>query len=208
MARDRPLIIGLTGGVGAGKSTVAGLLAELGCVVYDADEEVSHALADPDLKRAIASRWGPEVLDRLGAVDRRALAQRVFADERERRALEGLVHPRLGQARQRALEQAVEAGAPAVVYDAPLLVEAGLDRECDALIFIESPLEARLERVRAARGWSQKDLQEREAAQIPLARKRDVSQYVVVNDADLDRLRAQTRATLDRILAQSASGRD
>ena len=73
-----PITIGITGGVAAGKSTVAGLLAELGCVVYNADEEVSRVLADPDVNRQIALRWGPTVLTEQGTVDRRALARLVL----------------------------------------------------------------------------------------------------------------------------------
>ncbi len=197
------MVIGLTGGVGAGKSTVARALAKLGAVVYDADREVSHALADPQVKREIVARWGQEVLTEEGAVDRRALASIVFRNEADRKALEGIVHPRLGRARREAMERAVSEGAPAVVYDAPLLMEAGLDRECDAVIFVDAPEEARRTRVAQERGWSEEELGRREAAQLPVEEKRARARFVVHNKGDLAQLEAETRRVFDAILEQA-----
>ncbi len=144
------------------------------------------------------SWWGRGVLDARGRVSRAAVARIVFASPPERRRLESLVHPWV-EARRRALfDGAVDARA--LVIDAPLLFEAGLDAECDAVIFVETGRERRIERLAAARGWSEQELGLREDSQLPLDEKRARSDYVVVNDGDLPALAGQVRRTLNDIL--------
>lgn len=198
----RPVVIGLVGGIGSGKSTVARLLAEFGAVVSDSDTEAKNVLRQPDVRDLLAARWGRQVLDARGEIDRAAVAKIVFADSAERAYLESVVHPRLHTRRQAALAAAAAAGASAFVIDAPLLFEAGVDRECDTVLFVEAPLEQRLARVRSTRGWPAEELSRREAAQLPLDEKRRRSGYTVANSGSETDLRRNVRSVLDKILAR------
>lgn len=185
------------GGIGAGKSTVASILRELGCVVSDSDAVAREALSDPSIRERLRERWGDRVLAADGAVDRRAVAGIVFTDPTERRWLESLTHPWIEVRRQERFASAPS--APALVIDAPLLLESGLDRQCDAILFVDAPREQRLARVRATRGWEQQELALREAAQWPLDRKRAMATEVIVNDGDPAAIRPQVARALDRI---------
>jgi dephospho-CoA kinase len=198
--KKRPgTVIGLTGGVGAGKSTVAGMLADLGCVVVNSDELGRQALRDPAIRDQIVAWWGRSVLDASGEIDRSAIARIVFAAADERRRLEALVHPWI-EARRKQVFASAPRDAPALVIDAPLLLEAGLDRECDAVIFVDAPLRQRQERVRRERGWNEGELARRELTQVSLDRKRSGAHHVVVNDGNLDALASKVRETLQEIL--------
>ncbi len=127
----RPPVIGLAGAIGAGKSTVAGILGEAGCLVSDADRLAREVLAESDVVAELVSWWGSGVLDADGRPDRKAIAEIVFADPEARQRLEDLVHPRVHAARAAAFASAPP-DTPALVIDAPLLFEAGLAAECDA----------------------------------------------------------------------------
>lgn len=198
----RPPVIGLAGAIGAGKSTVAGMLGEAGCLVSDADRLAREALEDPEVLAQLVGWWGAGVVDGTGTADRRAIAGIVFEDAEARSRLEGLIHPRVHAARSAAFE-AAPAGTPALVIDAPLLFEAGLDDQCDSVIFVDAARQTRLERV-AERGWDAAELDRREAAQWPLDRKRRASDHVLINDADPASLRTQVLELLETIVA----GRD
>ncbi len=193
----RPPVIGIVGGIGAGKSEVARALAELGCVVSDSDRAAHEVLASPDVITQAVQRWGRAVLAADGRPDRSAIGQVVFADPGERLWLESIIHPRL-ESRRRQLF-AAHPQARAHVIDAPLLLEAGLGPSCDAVIFVEAPEGARLARVQATRGWSHAEWSRREAAQMPLDLKRKMSHHVVCNDGDPASLRVSVRAVLDLI---------
>lgn len=181
----RPPVIGLAGGIGAGKSVVARLLADLGCLVSDSDADARAVLADPAVIETLRSWWGSRVVGDDGAIDRGEVARRVFDDPPERRRLERLMHP-LIHARRRARFESGPAGVRAYVIDAPLLFEAGLDAECDAVIFVDAPREVRRDRVRRHRGWDDTELDRREAAQWPIERKRDRATAVIENEQDDD----------------------
>lgn len=197
---DRPRIIGIAGGVGSGKSTVAREFEKLGCLVSDSDAEAREALTRPEVIEELVGWWGSGVLDADGRVDRSAVARIVFADNGERKRLEGLVHPLLALTRARLIDDARRTGIRAVVIDAPLLFEAGLNEDCDAVVFVECPLEERFARVSTSRGWDGPEQNRREKAQWGLDRKRSGSDYVVVNDGRAD-LEPQVRGVLDSILA-------
>lgn len=197
-----PLVIGLAGGIGSGKSSVARAFAALGCLVIDSDAEVRLLLARDEVKRALASWWGPGVFDAKGEVDRGAVARIVFTDPAQRARLEGLLHPMLRTNREAMKRRAREAGAPALILDAPLLFEAGLHTECDAVIYVETPRETRLERVRQGRGWSEEELDRREKSQLPLEEKRSRSDYVVGNDGDPASLEDEVSRLLARMLTR------
>jgi dephospho-CoA kinase len=199
---DSPFVIGLAGGIGAGKSAAARALARLGAVVIDSDKEVHDALDRPDVRAELARWWGPAVLAPDGRIDRARIAQIVFRDPHQRQRLESLIHPLLRTTRAHALEAARAAGAPAVVLDAPLLFEAGLDAHCDAVIFIDAPREARLDRLRLSRGWDAQELDRREKSQMPLEEKRRRADHVVQNDAGEAELTARIADAFQRILQQ------
>lgn len=193
-------VIGIAGGVGSGKSTAARTLGELGCLVSDSDAGAREALQRPEVVCTLVGWWGEGVLSPDGSPDRSAIAKIVFADDAERKRLEALIHPLLRAEREALIAGAAGRGAKAVVIDAPLLFEAGLDAECDAVVFVETPEAVRVERVRETRGWDAGELHRREKAQLPLDAKRERSDYVVVNDGHPDRLRAQLEGVLRAIL--------
>jgi len=189
-------VIGLAGGIGAGKSAVARAMARQGCVVVDSDAQAKALLDEPAVRAELVRWWGSGILAAEGRVERPAVARIVFTDPAQRRRLEGLVHPLVRAERNRVRDRARADGARALVIDAPLLFEAGVDAECDAVVFVEAPRAVRLERVRA-RGWDEAELARREAAQLPLAEKRRRSTHVIVNDAgpeDLERRVAEVLA--------------
>ncbi|MFO0827613.1 MAG: dephospho-CoA kinase [Phycisphaerales bacterium] len=196
-------VIGIVGGIGSGKSAVAAAFREAGCVVSDSDSLAHAALRDPVVRDEIVSWWGREVLDAHGEIDRKAVGRIVFSDATERGRLERLVHPWIERERVRAFA-AAPAGTKACVIDAPLLLEAGLGPQCDAIVFVDAPRAARSERVQKSRGWSEAEFTRREASQWPIERKRAASTHVVVNDGSVDSMREQVHA-LVRSLAISAS---
>jgi len=192
----KPLVIGLAGGIGAGKSAAAAALADLGCLVSDSDQAAKAELDVPEVRDALVRWWGPRVLGVGGRIDRAQVAAIIFSDPEARRRLEALVHPRLRAARSALIDRAAALDAPGVVIDAPLLFEAGLDTECDAVLFIDAPRELRAARVRATRGWDEGELERRERAQFPLEQKRARSSAVIENAGDERALRAAVRAFL------------
>jgi len=199
-----PIVIGLAGGIGAGKSTVARVLGELGAVVADSDAQAKAALDRPEVRDELVAWWGPSVLGDDGQVDRKRVAGIIFGDENERRRLERLVHPLIRQRRGELVERAARAGAPAVVVDAPLLFEAGIDAECDAVIFVDAPREVRAERVLETRGWDEGELARRESAQWAIDKKRAKADEVVENAGGEETLRRAVGAAWERLLARSA----
>jgi dephospho-CoA kinase len=153
-------------------------------------------LADPAVRDELVRWWGREVLDPSGAVDRRAVAGKVFADPAERKRLEALLHPRIESARRRTFA-AAPPGTRALVIDAPLLLEVGLDRECDAIIYIDSLRVDRLRRLAETRGWDSAELERRESAQWPLDRKRAAAHHVLVNAGNQPALRSEVQKALE-----------
>lgn len=207
MTATRPLVIGLAGGIGSGKSSVAALLAEFGCIVLDSDQEAREALARPDVRDQLIHWWGPKVIAPDGGIDRSRIAAIVFSDPAERRRLESLVHPLVKSSREEMIRRAAAVGAPVVVVDAPLLFEAGVDQECDVVVFVDAPLRERLERVRVARGWGPGELERREKAQWGLDAKRRLADYVVLNDSGPAELRARVAAVFQQLSATRSRGR-
>jgi dephospho-CoA kinase len=192
-------VIGVVGGIGAGKSTAAAAFAARGGAVVNADALGHEALEQPGVKAALVARWGPGVLKPDGRPDRRAIARVVFADAAELRALEGLVFPHIGR---RALEEVARAQddpvARFVVLDAAVMLEAGWNTACDRIVYVDAPREVRLARLAARSGWTDADLAAREAAQMPAAEKIARADAVLVNDAGPERLQEQ----VDRLLRE------
>ena len=184
----RPYRIGLTGGLATGKSTVARWLAEAGFFVVDADEVVA-ALYEPDEPgaRVIAELLGEEYLDARGAVDRQAVAQRVFHEPELRRRLEERVHPLVRTAFPAMAEGS---DAPAIVLEATLLVEAGYAPDFDLVVTVESEPAVQLARA-VARGLSHEQAEARLRAQGDGAERRAAADRVLRNDGTLDDLRRE-----------------
>ena len=193
-------VIGLAGGIGAGKSSVARILAGLGCVISDSDADARHALQEPHLRTTIVGWWGTAVLDQSGEIDRKKVADIIFNDEKARRRLESLTHPWIELQRRERFARA-PAHVRALVIDAPLLFEAGLERECDSVIYVDAAPEIRLSRVMATRGWTAEQLEARERSQMPLDQKRRRADHVVENNGDLTALEGQVSRILDTIVA-------
>lgn len=195
---SRKPVIGVVGGIGAGKSTVAAALARRGGVVVDADALGHRALELPEVKERLVGRWGPRVLRPDGTADRRAIAGIVFADPAERRALEGLVFPHIRRLAEGRIAAAnADPAARFVVLDAAVLLEAGWDGVCDKLVYVDAPRAVRLARLAARSGWAEPEVAAREAAQLAEAEKRGRADAVLVNDGPPDRLDAQ----IDQMLA-------
>ncbi len=202
MKQHKP-IIGLAGGIGAGKSFVAGEFARLGCLVICADENVRAAYWRPEVKAALRSWWGDAVFLANGDVDRKAVAAKIFADDHERARLEALIHPIVAQHREQVTRDYAEnPDAIALIWDVPLLFETGLNDQCDAVVFVDAPPEARLARVRNQRNWDMSELTRREKAQWPLDKKREISDYVIINTADAGYVRDQVQNVLSLILGK------
>ncbi|MBX9736709.1 MAG: dephospho-CoA kinase [Phycisphaerales bacterium] len=203
---QRVVRIGLTGGIGAGKSAVASAFATLGCMVSDSDAGARAALRSAAVIAELVKWWGEQILGPDGTPDRQAIARIVFNDASERARLEGLIHPILHREREEHARRAAAIGAPALIVDAPLLLEAGLDRECDAVVFVDTPRDVRLARVSATRGWDGAELDRREAAQLPLEEKRRRSGYVIENRGDREALVEAARRVLVAVRGTTGGG--
>ena len=194
MSGERPLRVGLTGSMGAGKSTVAAALARRGAAVIDADALARQATEEPAVLARIARELGAELVV-AGRLDRTATARRVFADAAARRALEAIVHPwvRSAAAAQEAALLARPQPPPMVVHDVPLLFESGLDAAMDATVVVRAPRALREARV-AARGGDAASVRARDAAQLAPSEKAKRADFVVDNDADEAALERQVAA--------------
>lgn len=188
--------LGLTGSIGAGKSTVAKLLRERGLTVLDADEQARLVTQETPTLRAIEAEFPGSV--KGGVLDRAALAAVAFSDPERTRALNSIVHPRV-RARMAALEaQAVASGAAWIVQDIPLLFETGQEGNFDAVLLVDAPLELRIQRVMERSGLTREDILARDARQMPAEEKREKATITLENDGDLESLAEQ----LDRALAR------
>jgi len=196
-------IIGIAGGIGSGKSHIARLFEELGCAIVDSDAHVKAAYAIPEVLAKLREWWGDSAVTADGLPNRKVIAQKVFSDESERRRLEALLHPLVAELRSKQMDElAKDPSIVAFAWDTPLLFEAGLSGKCDAILFVDTSLEIRQERVARTRGWSAGELLRRENLQWPLDRKREISDYVIQNTADAGDARDQVRDVLSRILAR------
>lgn len=194
------LVLGVLGGIASGKSRAAELLAGSEGVVVAADALAHEVLDSIEVRALLVERFGTQLLDGEGAVDRPALARIVFADPQARRELEGWTHPRVRARILEELSQARQRGVPRVVLDVPLLLETSarpagspldapsLPGLCDLLVFVDAPTEVREQRARERRGWPAGEVARREAAQIPLDEKRERADHVLPNTGTEDEL--------------------
>ncbi|HEY1737076.1 MAG TPA: dephospho-CoA kinase [Acidimicrobiia bacterium] len=193
-------MIGLTGGIGSGKSTVAAMLAARGAVVVDADQ-IARAVVEPGMPAlaALGERFGADVIGADGRLDRPKLAERAFATPEDRRDLEAITHPAIGAEFLRLVAEAPEGAV--VVHDVPLLVESTKGYDYAAVIVVEAPLDARLDRLEA-RGVPRDDALRRIAQQASDEERRAVATYLLDNAgerADLERQVAAIWPDLERL---------
>jgi dephospho-CoA kinase len=199
------LRVALTGGVASGKSRVAETLGGLGAVVIDSDRLAREVVepGTPGLAEVVRA-FGEEVLDEEGRLDRPALGRLVFADAAARRRLEGILHPLI-----RELGARREAEAPPeaiVVHDIPLLVETGQEGLFDAVLVVDAPEEAQVERMTRLRGWTREDAEARLRAQASRERRRAAATHVVENTGTLEDLRERVTEVFEQLVSTGSTG--
>ena len=193
-------MIGIVGGMGAGKSAVAAEFGALGCKVIDADA-VGHAtLEEPDVKAELRKRWGKEIFRADGSVDRPAVAKIVFGDRRELEALNLIVHPRMRRRMERQISEALsDGGVKGVALDAAVLFEAGWDDLCTHVVFVAAPKEVRVRRLSLRPGCGRGEVEAREKFQISLDNKARKCDYTIDNSSTVSHLHRQVGELFLRI---------
>jgi dephospho-CoA kinase len=185
------LLVGLTGGIGSGKSTVARMLEQRGAVVFDADVLARKAveMGTPGYQ-AVVERFGADVLAPGGDLDREALASIVFADPAARRDLEAIVHPEVRRMFAEGTEEHRDSNR-VVVFSAPLLVETGMHTAFEVLLVVSTTVATQVERLMRDRGMSEDAVRARIAAQAPLEDKAAVADVLIDNEGSIEQLEAQ-----------------
>jgi dephospho-CoA kinase len=199
-------VLGLTGGIGAGKSTVAGLFAARGVPIVDADALAREVVAPgrPALAE-IAAAW-PEVIAPDGALDRKRLGDIVFSDPTARLRLEAITHPHIQALGEERLGALAGAGHALALYEASLLVESGRWRDFDGLIVVTASEATQIARVRARDGLTEAGAEARIRAQLPTADKVRLATHVIDNDGDLAATEAAVDELLRRLRGPTSSG--
>ncbi|MYW78872.1 dephospho-CoA kinase [Streptomyces sp. LaPpAH-199] len=200
------LKVGLTGGIGAGKSEVSRLLVERGAVLIDSDR-IAREVVEPGTPGLadVVEEFGPDILTAEGTLDRPALGALVFADDQRRAALNAIVHPLVG-ARAAELERAAPEDA-VVVHDVPLLTENGLAPFYDLVVVVDASAETQLDRLVTLRGMTESDARARMAAQATREERRAVADLVVDNDGTHEALVEQVDAVWDELVRRAAAPR-
>jgi len=206
--RNGPIpVVGVIGGIGAGKSLVASEFASRGGFLLDADQ-IGHTLLEQSPCRdRVLERFGEEILAPFGdfgvrrPIDRRALGSIVFSRPEALRDLESILHPAMRKTFERAIARESRRGrVPAVVLDAAILYEAGWDTLCDFVVFVDAEPEIRLARLEASRGWTLEVLTAREKLQGPLEEKRRQADHVLTNNNDLAELKTSADALWTQLI--------
>jgi dephospho-CoA kinase len=199
--RNKP-IIGLLGGIGSGKSSVARILESLGTAVIDSDSLSHDELRNAEVAATLRNWWGERVCPSGQSVDRHAVAAIVFDNPAELARLEALLYPRLAKRREELINAySADPAVTAIVLDSPKLFEVGLHELCDAIVFVEAHRTVRLERLAASRGWTETQLQKRENLLKSLDIKRAIADYVIVNHSSGADLRPDVERVLASVLA-------
>lgn len=202
------LRVGLTGGIASGKSNVAGIFSELGAFVVDADH-LAHRLihSGQPAYDEVVKRFGRQIVDDRGEIDRKRLGRLVFGDSQARAALNGILHPRVRAEAERQIAEAAAAGSARIaLFDAALLVETGAFREFERLVVVCCARETQIERMIHRDGLSRDEALARIEAQAPLERKVALADYVIDTDGPRENTRRQTEAVFRRLL-EDAGGR-
>jgi dephospho-CoA kinase len=191
-SHDQMLLIGLTGNIGSGKSTVAQLLSERGATIIDADVLARRAVeVGTPAYKAIVERWGTSVLEPSGVIDRAALRRIVFTDPAELEQLNAVVHPEVERMRDALCEQARLRGDKLVVCDIPLLFERRMTDSFDKIVLVDAPRPVRLERLVRERGLRETEAMDMIVAQMPAELKRARADFIIDNDGTFAQLDAR-----------------
>lgn len=193
------MVVGLTGGLASGKSTVARLFQECGAIVLDADV-LAREVVQPGTPawRDIVRAFGRQVLRPDRALDREALARIVFRNPAKRRTLNAIIHPRVAREHARLTREIAKKDPKAVImYDVPLLFEAGVDKRVDKIVVVTASQKAQIERLRQRNGLTRAEALRRIRAQMPLAKKVKLADYVLDGTRPRTQLRRQVAALLD-----------
>ena len=199
------ITLGVTGGIGSGKSAACAIFEDLGARVVYADAEAKRLMTEDDaLRAAITDAFGAESYAADGALDRAHLAARVFGDPEEVAKLNALVHPRVREAFFDFRDAAEAEGYALFVYEAALIYESGADRVLDYVAVVDAPLETRIARVIARDGTTREAVLDRMQHQMPAADLRRRADFVIENDGDLDHLRSQVEALYAALVGRSS----
>ena len=193
-------LIGLTGGIGSGKSTVAQLLVEQGWALVDADQ-IARDIVEPGQPALseLADAFGEDILNADGSLNRGLLASRAFASREKTDVLNSITHPRIHEETQARFEAARAAGEAFLVYDMPLLVDNGLNKGMDVTIVVDVEIEERVRRLVEFRGLDEEDARRRIAAQIPDDVRLAAADYVIDNNGPLEALDAQVERVAEAL---------
>lgn len=196
------LVIGLTGGIGSGKTTVSGFLEELGAEVIDADK-VGHVTYLPDMPawRDLIDTWGEDLLQPNREIDRKKLGAIVFSDPANLEKLNSIVHPRMRDIMNDRIEAFRGEGKRVVVVDAAILIEAKWTSLVDEVWVTAAPEEVVVQRVMARNGWEEEQVRSRMASQMPAEERQSYADVVIDTDATLDEVRERVRAAFEARVA-------
>lgn len=192
-------VIGITGGIGTGKSSVSALLRERGWTVYASDDTAKEIMdSDPEVRKRIAEALGQDVLTPAGDLDRKVMAERVFGETQEHRkrleALNAIVHPLVLERHMDVLTQHAEEGTPIVAIESALLFEVGLEEGFDYVVVVDADPEECVRRVTSSRGLTPDQVRARMAEQMPMSEKRADADFVIENNGTHEALRKTVNA--------------
>ncbi len=198
--RKKPTI-GVTGGIGSGKSVVSQILASQGCAIIDSDHLIHEELGTQDVRNLLCRWWGDRICHDDGTLNRSAIAAIVFDDPAELARLQDTLYPRIEMRRRVLTEQfKSDPKVKAIVLDTPKLFEVGLNEVCDAVIFVDTDRLSRVNRVLSTRGWTEKEFDRREKLLNPLDKNREKADYIVENHFGLDDLRSKVESVFSTVL--------
>jgi dephospho-CoA kinase len=200
MGKNKP-IIGIVGGMGSGKTTVAGLFSGLGCAVISADELNHELLRKKDVIDQIVAIWGPGVVGESGQIDHKVLSDKVFANKEELDKLMSLLHPLIQRRQDELIEKYRSDGKiAAIILDVPLLYEVGWQEYCDAVVFVACDEEKRYAQLAKRGHWDRAKIKKIENFQIALDKKAQMSEYIVENKSSIPDLAKQVAKLLILVL--------
>ena len=193
-------LIGLTGGIASGKSTVAAILRRLGVAIVNADE-LSREVVQPGTPgwKEIVDTFGTEILQPDGTVDRQRLRKIIFSDPAARKKLEAVIHPRVRALAQQRFQEHAAAGFEIVVYEVPLLFEGNLQNSLRPVVLVATNVETQKNRLQDRDHLAESEAEKHITAQMSLEEKRRLADYVIENDGTLDELERRVRAVLEEI---------
>jgi len=197
------IVVGIMGAIGSGKSKVAECLKEAGAEVLNADAMAHEVLNLPEIIQQITARWGEDILDEDGTINRKGLADRVFSNKEKLKELENLIHP-LVRKKMTARMEEIRQQSPetTLVLDIPLLAERDLDKTCDVLLYVDTAEEVCLKRISSTRGWTAEQVKERQSHQMSLEEKKERADYVIDNSQGIDSLKKQVQQIYQQIISK------